>query len=238
MADQFLEMYNRIGEYNILEKDQFALLEWYKWRNEHKNNINRVTLIDNYCFEVIKSNFEGYRESQKGDIYKEFKKMNRTFGNDSQMWDNYYKQCKIDYGVETADQSKDIEQVKEIKSSYDFLTENLINDTTRINNEDETKMIKIIKNKLNKNDKVEGTKFVETFQSIMGAAEENEKRNRSKNIINELVIESYNNIEDCIKRLEENSNDFVKLEETLPEIEKLGSKLNILTKIITEKFKK
>ena len=70
MADIFLNLYERVGEYDLLENDQYALLEWYRWRTQHKNNLNRVNTIDIICFEIIKSKLEGYRESQRGDIYK------------------------------------------------------------------------------------------------------------------------------------------------------------------------
>ena len=236
MADKFLEMYDKKGEYDLLEKDQYALLEWYKWRNSHKNNINRVFIIDNLCFEVIKSNLEGYRESQMGDIYKEFRKLNRNFGEDNEVWDNFYIQYKIDHKLEST--NTNLDKPIEEKNSYDFLTENLVDTKVKINKVEESKIVETIQKKLEHKDRTEGIKFVETFHSVIGAVEETEKRNKSRKIINELVTQSHNNIDDCIKRLKEDSKDFENLEETLPEIEKILNKLKTLEKLVIEKIEK
>lgn len=236
MADIFLKLYDRNGEYDLLENDQYALLEWYRWRNQHKNNINRVHTIDIICFEIIKSKLEGYRESQKGDIYKEFKKLNKTFGDNTEVWENLFIQYKIDQNIETKTDQKNIE-VEKNKTAYDFLTENLIGETSQNKNlskTEETDIVKNIRNKSNTRDRNEGIKIVETVQSVVGAFEENDKRNKNRKIINESVIDSYSKIDDCIKRLSEGGKEFEKLEETISEIEKTIDHLNLLKKLILQ----
>ena len=235
MADIFLNLYERIGEYDLLENDQYALLEWYRWRTQHKNNLNRVNTIDIICFEIIKSKLEGYRESQRGDIYKEFKKLNKTFGDNNDVWENLFIQYKIDQNIETKTES--ISQEEKSKSAYDFLTENLIGDSNQNKNlskNDENDIVNNIRNKSNTKDRNEGIKIVETVQSVVGAFEENHKRNKNRKIINESVIESYIKIDDCIKRLSEGDKEFEKLEETISEIDKTIEHLNLLKKLIQQ----
>lgn len=235
MADIFLNLYERVGEYDLLENDQYALLEWYRWRTQHKNNLNRVNTIDIICFEIIKSKLEGYRESQRGDIYKEFKKLNKTFGDNNDVWENLFIQYKIDQNIETKPES--ISQEEKSKSAYDFLTENLIGDSNQNKNlskNDENDIVNNIRNKSNTKDRNEGIKIVETVQSVVGAFEENDKRNKNRKIINESVIESYRKIDDCIKRLSEGDKEFEKLEETISEIDKTIDHLNLLKKLIQQ----
>ena len=236
MADIFLNLYERVGEYDLLENDQYALLEWYRWRTQHKNNLNRVNTIDIICFEIIKSKLEGYRESQRGDIYKEFKKLNKTFGDNNDVWENLFIQYKIDQNIETKTESISQEEEKS-KSAYDFLTENLIgesNQNKNLSKNDENDIVNNIRNKSNTKDRNEGIKIVETVQSVVGAFEENDKRNKNRKIINESVIESYRKIDDCIKRLSEGDKEFEKLEETISEIDKTIEHLNLLKKLIQQ----
>jgi hypothetical protein len=239
MADLFLKLYDRVGEYDLLENDQYALLEWYRWRNQHKNNINRVNTIDIICFEIIKSKLEGYRENQKGDIYKEFKKLNKTFGDNTEAWENLFNQYKIDQNIEN--KSKNGKSIKDDnKSTYDFLIENLTIDNNANNNlskTEETEIVKSIQNISKTKDRSEGIKIVETVQSVVGAFEETEKRNKNKKIINETVIESYEKINDCIRRLSEEEKEFELLEETLLEIEKTILHLNKLKDLILQNIK-
>jgi hypothetical protein len=236
MADIFLNLYERVGEYDLLENDQYALLEWYRWRTQHKNNLNRVNTIDIICFEIIKSKLEGYRESQRGDIYKEFKKLNKTFGDNNDVWENLFIQYKIDQNIETKPETISQEEEKS-KSAYDFLTENLIgesNQNKNLSKNDENDIVNNIRNKSNTKDRNEGIKIVETVQSVVGAFEENDKRNKNRKIINESVIESYRKIDDCIKRLSEGDKEFEKLEETISEIDKTIEHLNLLKKLIQQ----
>jgi hypothetical protein len=241
MADIFLEMYNKKGEYDLLEKDQFALLEWFKFRSQHKNNNNRVKIIDIICFEIIKSKIEGYRENQGGDIYKEFRKLNRTFSENSEVWDNLFKQYKIDQNISSGTQNEKEKEDNNTSTSYDFLNENLDaieNENSSISKNEEKTIVDIIHNNSKKSNRTESIKIVETVKSVVGAVEESEKRNKSMNIINDLVIESLNNIDDCIKRLKEDDKDFEKLEETISDIDKNIYSLNLLKEIIIQKIKK
>ena len=171
-----------------------------------------------------------------GDIYKEFRKLNRNFGEDNEVWDNFYIQYKIDHKLEST--NTNLDKPIEEKNSYDFLTENLVDTKVKINKVEESKIVETIQKKLEHKDRTEGIKFVETFHSVIGAVEETEKRNKSRKIINELVTQSHNNIDDCIKRLKEDSKDFENLEETLPEIENILTKLKTLEKLVIEKIEK
>ena len=99
---------------------------------------------------------------------------------------------------------------------------------------DENDIVNNIRNKSNTKDRNEGIKIVETVQSVVGAFEENDKRNKNRKIINESVIESYIKIDDCIKRLSEGDKEFEKLEETISEIDKTIEHLNLLKKLIQQ----
>jgi hypothetical protein len=245
MADIFLDLYEKKGEYDLLEKDQFALLEWYKFRGQHKSNANRVKIIDIICFEIIKSKIEGYRESQLGDIYKQFRKLNKVFSENSETWNNLFKQYKIDLKVSSNSHEVNGElnttTSTTTTSSYDFLNENLDiieNQDTNVGRDEERNIVEAIQDSSKQKDRDKSVKIVEAVLSVTGAVEESEKRNKSKNIINVLVLESLNNIDYCIKSLIDDDKEFEKLEETILEIEKFHNLLDILKDTINKKLKK
>ena len=150
------------------------------------------------------------------------------------MWENFYIQCKIDQNITVESEIPNNDQDKEI-SAYDFLTENLTGENTKnkkISKPEENEIVKKILDKSKTKDRNEGIKIVETVQSVVGAFDENEIRNKNRKIINESVIESYRKIDDCINRLNEGGKEYEKLKETITEIEKTIDHLKSLKELI------
>ena len=214
MADEYLISIDKNGDYELLLKNQYALMEIYKVWDKLKNNLNYQKWWMILCNSELTKSRKG---KQEGSDYRNYKE-----------WGiNYLKDPNVYISQLEYDNNDHITDIKPDKPKSDDIFNDLFDDDF---NDDHTTIPDPDKIQIDPKDLggilKDGTEIIK----------EEEKRNKNRNQLYDDVNNSIKLYSDNIEKINDSSNEFDKIEDTINDLDKLLKTINDFKETLLNKY--
>ena len=215
MADEYLKSIDKTGDYELLIKNQFALMEiykvWDKLKNESK--IQKWWLI--FCNAELTKSRDG---KQEGRDYSNFKEWGKSF--------------LLDPNVFISQLELDKDNVKPDKKQNNPSNDNLFDDLFDEDFSDDQSIIPDPDDIDIDPDNLGG--ILKDGSEII---KEEIKRDKNRNQLYDDVRNSIDLYRDNIQKIKDSSNEFDKIGDTIEELEELLKTINIFKETLLNKYR-